>query len=116
MRILFIIFITLLVYSCESKIEIKNPKNISARVYNTNKYHIGHGLYEHKVMYTYSIDSIRHYGSFIAKDYTKSHSSGYHITDFITIKYDSLNPSKSIFLSFNRKSKNRIHNKLDSGE
>ena len=77
---------------------IENPKKTDAIVYNTNRYHIGRGLYEHKVMYTYSVDSVNYYGEFIAEDWTWQLTSSYKEGDILLIKYNKNEPRDSKFI------------------
>ena len=96
-KLIIILTILIVAAGCGDSDEIENPKKTDAIVYNTNRYHIGRGLYEHKVMYAYSVDSVKYYGEFIEKDWTLALTSGYDIADVLSIEYNAKKPEESKF-------------------
>ena len=98
MKTLLIILTILIVVAGCGESEISNPKRTDAIIYNTNKHHIGRGLYEHTVMYVYSVDNVKYYGEFISKDWTKQLTTNFEIANLLTIEYNSENPKECNFV------------------
>jgi hypothetical protein len=98
MKNLLTYLILLIVAAGCGETEFKQSKRTDAIVYNTNRYHIGRGLYEHTTMYTYAVDSVEYYGEFISKDWTRKLTSDFEISDILTIEYDVLSPKESKFI------------------